>query len=1155
MWQISLSGGCHETARGATSAGPLVKQSGFIAKDWAKRFFVLKPTIMLYYFEQEQDSEPKGIVSLDQNSTIELVEQYEGRKFAILIRPNPGAAPNFKVILAAESESEAKAWVEAVYRSRVDIVENERKETQRKLETAKAEFDALYANLTATRAELNSCQATIETLHHTHEGAAAAAASAAQQLAITLDHLRASNAEMRAAVRAAADGGIMSPRKERMEAAAAASSASSGSSSDATVTEEEVTQLPSALATAAAADASYHALAVAVVAADHAVDDSIGIGTALNKQYKSLSGKAMEVARVVQMLNQQLASEHEQFKSQQDSWTEKEKQWATAVHKLAEKLQKEKDRTKALAELVKQVQERAHSAEASVAALKQQSMELSAAASLSQSRVGHLTAPSSAFSVSSYSAQDHDDPTEGALGADASASLSSRSESGAVSGVQHGRHRSSSSATGVNAIFAQESAIRSRANSVVIPSSVSSAVPSPARTASGSLSLPSQSSDGTGSGADVHATMLQSDLARALSELEAHYHDEDHSASAVGNEAPASSSAAAAVPSSFPSTARNDSANVAPAAPASSAAAAASAAPPTFLGISTRLNQATSVASVVSNTIASRVNSNIALGIRSTVNAAVAVSGALVSVPPSTPLAMSGASTSLPLLGTSAATAASAAGAGMPGKPLSRRASLDILANPHAGPPGRVYCFVMGARNLPSEPFTGFGASHTSFVRISGFEGQQRSTKSVDVVDKGKGRGTCAIYHSLLALDTSTSINGGSSGVNGRKIRIDVMSHRVMRADVRIGSALVDLSLLSDWPRQPHAVWLVLNTDENKPLLPNPAEIPVPVTSTIVYHPNATATAASSHASSHAHESGPAAAAVSPLNQQQHPVQHFSRLPANSPLSQGDEDHWASRDLPPPPVEDLPCVLVQLMYCVNGVADEPMLHLGGDGQHNEAPPDISSLVVGQPLLGGIALQAGVPPARAMLPASVPVALAPSSIQQPKVAVAPAVPGLAQAQAQARAPTAAAPTTAVTARSSDASPSLTIITQSGEAGADSSRHDNDFDGSASMASIIPASGVTTPGALSMADLGASSVNASSAALASTPVEQVVLLHKQLHVLKKAFKQLRSEKLTVDATLATLQSEKSNCATERQQLMDRLAALEAAGAAAGQLQSSR
>ncbi|CAM9945894.1 unnamed protein product, partial [Hapterophycus canaliculatus] len=51
-------------SRGALKSGYLWKLGANVPK-WKRRFFVLKPITMLFYYMSEHDTEPRGCIDLD----------------------------------------------------------------------------------------------------------------------------------------------------------------------------------------------------------------------------------------------------------------------------------------------------------------------------------------------------------------------------------------------------------------------------------------------------------------------------------------------------------------------------------------------------------------------------------------------------------------------------------------------------------------------------------------------------------------------------------------------------------------------------------------------------------------------------------------------------------------------------------------------------------------------------------------------------------------------------------------------------------------------------------------------------------------------------------------------------------------------------------
>jgi len=222
----------------------------------------------------------------------------------------------------------------------------------------------------------------------------------------------------------------------------------------------------------------------------------------------------------------------------------------------------------------------------------------------------------------------------------------------------------------------------------------------------------------------------------------------------------------------------------------------------------------------------------------------------------------------------------------------------NFLADPH---PGRLYVLAMGARHLPELPFGTFG-SKSCYIKLRAADQPDISYvfsrlvyvppctttlthtpiqllcrgRHVEAVDKGRDRGLCATFHQPATFRVTHAIEA-------TRLRLEVWAHRSFRGDVRVGSATLDCAMLEDWHGQPHAVWLMLHADEARAAVPNPAEVLVPV------QPNVRVPTSSLGLESAAPLPPPAAGAV-------------------------PDSKYAMPDLPPPPIDTTPSILVQLAY-------------------------------------------------------------------------------------------------------------------------------------------------------------------------------------------------------------------------------------------------
>ena len=85
---------------------------------WKRRFFVLKPTTMLYYFGSDADEEPLGCVDVEAFTSVSCREVHQdGRVTIELARAAPPGADNAKPLifsLRAPGESEGYGWIDAL---------------------------------------------------------------------------------------------------------------------------------------------------------------------------------------------------------------------------------------------------------------------------------------------------------------------------------------------------------------------------------------------------------------------------------------------------------------------------------------------------------------------------------------------------------------------------------------------------------------------------------------------------------------------------------------------------------------------------------------------------------------------------------------------------------------------------------------------------------------------------------------------------------------------------------------------------------------------------------------------------------------------------------------------------------------------------------
>lgn len=830
VWQIN-TGLRSDLIRTAKVASTMYKQSGYLSKEWTKRFCILKPMNMLFYFDGDGDQEPKGIIALDEQTQIELLGEFEGRNHVLVIKTphSRDSSTIHRLILAAETESEAKEWNNALYQNRISVITAERDDLKRRLEISQIEALALSATIKEAREGMVQHDNLIEKLHREQDIEANAIIAATEYLLKLLEKLKDTTTELRTITNKTSSSSSLPSISNTPYGS---SSAAIGNPST-TIATSNGTPLPTLQSLSGKVPDTVLSLAPNVVcmstlatglgATEIAIIDIVASCSAIQTAYRTLSAKAKEVAKMVQKLNTQLSIEQEHQKAQEEVWSEKEKQWANAVQKLAEKLQKERDKTKVLADMVR-TQIKNHP---------------------SNSKTNNAGYPTGST--------DAGDPV------DITNNGSNNNNNEAVGNenmVSETRSRASSSIGGITSTTAKLMDV-----SGIFDTNSSTNNPN------------ANSNSNLNTSTDVHSA-LQADLAKVLSDLEAHYDTTDTSSTSQANPVQSTSIAFNPPPVQTPTnttpTVTND-ANV-------------STGKNLLHTFSRGLNSATDV-----------INRNVASGIRTAATAAFTTTSGVL-----TP----GGTQILDSFGN------------VIGSATTQNPGLDIMAHESTLP--RLYVFLMAGRNLPSDFFVGFGAKN-AYVKVTGFELTEKVSRPVDVTDKGKGRGLCAIFHTVIPIKINGFLHSG-------KLRLDVMSHRIMKKDVHAGSALLDVSSLLDWPTQPHAAWVMLTTDENKPLVASPAEIPVPVTGTVIYHPDA-----------------PHAAAPLP------PGSLTTTHPALAPLTLAppekvDGEHWALKDMPPAPVDAHSYLLLQLCYCPR-LEDKPRFF----APPSEPPPEVIGVVPSLPV--------------------------------------------------------------------------------------------------------------------------------------------------------------------------------------------------------------
>jgi hypothetical protein len=230
-----------------------------------------------------------------------------------------------------------------------------------------------------------------------------------------------------------------------------------------------------------------------------------------------------------------------------------------------------------------------------------------------------------------------------------------------------------------------------------------------------------------------------------------------------------------------------------------------------------------------------------------------------------------------------------------PGKDIS-----DVLSSHEQR---RLHVMVMGARNLPEGVFGGRETAlspRQAYVKLRSVANgnKDRQTNQSDVLDRGRGLGYCARWH-------QTTVFPATGPLLSEKLKVDVFAYRSMRSDLRVGGATLDLSTLEKWPAQPHAVWLSLHGEDSKANTSDSAEILCPV------QPNTTV-------SGGVMKSAPKGGM--PVGGKYIDSSGFFTVSTTmeshllSFLDTTGGTRYALPELPPPPVNTAPCILLQLVF-------------------------------------------------------------------------------------------------------------------------------------------------------------------------------------------------------------------------------------------------
>lgn len=842
FWTASLHGKkARDLVPQSLIASSLYKQSGFLAKGWERRFVLLLPMQVLCYFADEDDSDPRGVLLLSPESTVEqAADELLGKSNAFSIRANPTEDAARVLHLAADSPDEARAWCEAMFANRTDVLRAERTAAAGARDTATARVTVLEAELTDARAALtraaadaaaerkrvsderDALAATCAGLSGKVDEAAAAATAANESLAAVAAQLKEALDAAAAAVAPLVPAYRHGDKIQACFAAAAAELAAAAAAAKPAAGAAPASDAVAAAAALVAACSSLRASSSKLAAAGAPLGKGVGRFASLSLEAASRADTASAAAAKAAADAEHAAGEWSAKEAGlQAGWKEKESKIAGLFTQVNDRLKAEREKgialagemaalrtqldaaTAAAAEAKKLATAAMHEKTAAVAAAQRE-----AAAAKHQAEVAHAAAAAAAAAAASLKAsQSHD--------------VIDSHDAGRVAAADPVPPPEEAPA----AVLASVSAADPVADEAAVTGAAApqpSAAPSVAvEEATSSSSLPSASPS----------------------------HSHSHSRSRSGSLSESMASLLGV--------------------PLSSVAGAAGA------------------------------------GGATGADAAVGFAPSSLASP----------------AGSFASTTAIA-----PSPASSLASAFNALADPH---PGRLYVLVMGARHLPQAAFSSlsFGVgTRNAYARLRALDQPDKVTRHAEVSDKGAGRGLCATFHQCQVLRVTRDLAGGSF-----PLRVELAEPRTMRADGKLGSAVLDVSSVAKWPRQPHAVWVMLHSDDSgRAAKPDLAEVPVPVQPNVVLSTRAAAAAAAAAAGAHGPHGHSAAAsaagslelassALSALRPGSNDLSGHGRASSGS----GDELRWAMPELPPPPVEQRPCILVQLVYAPAG--EEPSL--------------------------------------------------------------------------------------------------------------------------------------------------------------------------------------------------------------------------------------
>lgn len=329
-WHVSLSKSPLEIARDAKLAARLDKLSGHFSKGWHQRFVIVKPVACLLYFEQETDSEPKGVMMIDDNSSVEILDQHAGRAIVLAVRQN--ASGNGRTLyFAAETKNEARYWRDSINRCRVSFIELERDDIRRKVDVVDAEKNILHESLHAIREEL----------HHRDD----IISSMKDEMLLVNSSMQKQRSAVDSAVKASSiklDDFIS--RLVKLNTLALQMVAPNHKNTPQGINSSNSSILPLALSEAAEEDTTFHEFAEKLLQLDNIFSTC---AHSMQNAYSSnnlLRSQAEKVVQIVRHLQSQLDAAASNAKARDEMWVEKDRKWEALLKSLVDRLAREKDR-------------------------------------------------------------------------------------------------------------------------------------------------------------------------------------------------------------------------------------------------------------------------------------------------------------------------------------------------------------------------------------------------------------------------------------------------------------------------------------------------------------------------------------------------------------------------------------------------------------------------------------------------------------------------------------------------------------------------------------------------------------------------------------------------------------------------------------------